>query len=237
MITVVPRTGSTNADLLAMTGGGEPWTEGHWLVADRQEAGRGRMGRAWSDGVGNFMGSTLVRPGPHDPPPFSLALMAGLALFEAVAAPLRAQALRASLKWPNDLLVNGAKLAGILLESQGDAVIVGIGVNLASAPVLADRATVSLTDLGVAIERDAFAGALDEAFAIELQRWRMGGLAPMLRRWHSAAHPVGTGLKVQPPGEEALEGTFAGLTPEGNLRLTLADGSTRTIHAGDVFLT
>lgn len=237
MITVVPRTGSTNADVLAALDAGEYWAEGQWLVADRQHAGRGRLGREWSDGTGNFMGSTVVRPGPHDPPAHTLALLAGLALFEALSMPLRAQALRPMLKWPNDVMLDGAKLAGILLEASGPAIVIGIGVNLASAPDLPGRRAVSLADVGITIDRDAFAALLRDRFDVELQRWRMAGLAPMLRRWHSAAHPAGTGLKVSPPGEDALEGTFAGLTAEGNLRLSLVDGSVRTIHAGDVVLT
>ena len=81
-----------------------------------------------------------------------------------------------------------------------------------------------------------FPRTLAEAFDRELERWRTYGLEPLTRRWASVAHPPGTRLTVQPPGEERIEGAFAGLTPDGALSLRLADGSTRAIHAGDVML-
>ena len=81
-----------------------------------------------------------------------------------------------------------------------------------------------------------FAHSLAAAFARELDRWRTYGLEPLARRWESVAHPLGTPLVVQPPGEERIGGAFGGLTPDGALSLRLADGSTRVIHAGDVML-
>jgi BirA family biotin operon repressor/biotin-[acetyl-CoA-carboxylase] ligase len=231
----VTQTGSTNADLAARIGAGEYLSEGDWLVADRQTAGRGRLGRVWNDGLGNFMGSTVVRIGPGDPAPASLALLTGLAVHEATAG-LVPQGADLQLKWPNDLMLGGAKIAGILLEMKAGVVIVGIGVNLAHAPELPDRKVAALADLGPPPSRDRFAQGLATAFDIELHRWRSVGLAPLLRRWQSAAHPQGTPLRVLPPGEAPLDGTFAGLADDGNLRLALADGSVRTIHAGDVLL-
>ena len=106
----------------------------------------------------------------------------------------------------------------------------------AAAPDLPDRKTVALAELGPAPDRDMFARTLAEAFDRELERWRTYGLEPLTRRWASVAHPPGTRLTVQPPGEERIEGAFAGLTPDGALSLRLADGSTRVIHAGDVML-
>lgn len=235
MIRKLAETGSTNADLAAALRAGEPLGEGEWLVADRQTAGRGRQGRQWSDGAGNFMGSTLVRPGHGDPPPASLALVAGVAAYEAVVA-LLAEPGQLQLKWPNDLLLRGAKLAGILLEREGAAIIVGIGVNLAIAPALPDRPTIALSALGPAPDRDLFAASLAAAFDRELERWRSYGLEPLVRRWESVAHPRGTPLTVMPPGEEAISGGFAGLLADGALSLRLADGTTRAIHAGDVML-
>jgi BirA family biotin operon repressor/biotin-[acetyl-CoA-carboxylase] ligase len=235
LITTVAETGSTNADLLAALRAGERVSEGDWLVADRQVAGRGRQGRAWSDGAGNFMGSTIVRRGPHDPPPHTLALLAGLALYETVA-PQLADPAALSLKWPNDLLVGRAKLAGILLEGEGDAVVVGIGVNLASAPEVAGRETVALSSLGPAPGRDGFASSLAAAFDRELERWRSVGIEPLVRRWQLAAHPAGTPLAVHEPGGGEALGRFGGLDATGSLMLRLEDGTIRTIHAGDVFL-
>lgn len=234
MIRTVPETGSTNGDLLTALRSGEHMAEGYWLVADRQSAGRGRQGREWFDGAGNFMGSTVVRFAPGDPPPASFALAAGLAVYEAVL-PLLPDPAPLRLKWPNDVTYAGAKLAGILLEREGEALVVGIGVNLAQAPSIEGRATVALAQLAPVPDRDLFARALAKSFALELERWRGYGLGPLVRRWQVAAHPPGTPLTVAPPGEEALTGAFDGLTDDGALRLRLADGSSRVMHAGDVF--
>jgi len=235
LIQTVPVTGSTNADLAARIAAHERVAEGDWLVADRQSAGRGRQGRAWFDGSGNFMGSTVVWPGQGDPSLGTLALVAGLAVLEAVS-PLIPPPSAALLKWPNDLLVGAAKLSGILLERSGEAVIVGIGVNLAQAPAIEGRETIALSAFGPAPDRDLFADSLARHFDAELHRWRSYGLEPLLRRWQAAAHPPGTPLAVGEPGEVPLQGTFAGLASDGALQLRLADGTTRTIHAGEVRL-
>lgn len=235
MIHTVPETGSTNTDLAARLSRGEAVLEGEWLVADRQTAGKGRQGRAWFDGFGNFMGSTVVRIVPGDPPAASLALLSGLALQEVVG-PLVPPPAAVLLKWPNDLMIGAAKLAGILLERVGDAVIVGIGVNLAQAPEVEGRETTSLAAFGPAPDRDHFADSLARQFNLELERWRSFGLDLLVRRWQAAAHPVGTPLSVGEPGETPLKGEFAGLTADGALQLRLADGTTRVIHAGEVRL-
>lgn len=235
MITIeqVPETGSTNADLAVRLRAGERLAEGHWLIADRQTAGRGRQGREWFDGTGNFMGSTIVRPAAADPAASSLPFLAGLAVYEAVLALLPAPG-ALQLKWPNDLMLKGAKLAGILLEAQGDAVIVGIGVNLARAPSLPDRATIAVADCGPVPDRDSFARSLAASFAAELERWRRFGRDALLARWQAAAHGEGTVMTVHAPGGETVQGAYAGLAADGALRLRLADGSVRVIHAGDV---
>ncbi|MBB3032801.1 biotin--[acetyl-CoA-carboxylase] ligase [Alteriqipengyuania lutimaris] len=235
MIRTIPETGSTNADLLQALRNGEGVREGDWLVAYRQSAGRGRQGRGWHDGQGNFMGSTLCHLRAGDPPPATLALVAGIALLEAVQAQCPTLA-NLQLKWPNDLLVGGAKLAGILLEREGAGVVVGIGVNLAAAPDLPDRRTVKLADFGPAPDRDTFAATLAESWTRDLGRWRDYGIDPLLARWRAAAVPEGTALTVHEPGGAVLAGVYAGLSDEGAMRLRLADGQTRVIHAGDVML-
>lgn len=235
MINTVATTGSTNADLAAQLEAGEAWAEGDWLVADRQTAGKGRQGRVWFDGYGNFMASTVVRLAAGDPPPSTLALATGLAVFETVS-PLIPPPHQARLKWPNDVLIGEAKLCGVLLERSGDAVIVGIGVNLAAAPQVEARSTIALSQFGPAPDRDLFAAELARKFAAELERWRSFGLGTVIRRWEAAAHPPGTPLAVGEPGETPLKGQFAGLDATGALQLRLADGTTRTVHAGEVRL-
>ena len=235
MIHTVAETGSTSADLAARLRAGERVAEGDWLVADRQVAGRGRQGRPWQDASGNFMGSTVVHPGPGDPPAHTLTLATVLAAYEAVL-PLLPDPRALIIKWPNDLLLGGAKLSGILLEREGGAVVVGIGINLAQAPDLPDRPTVALSVLGPAPDRDAFALALAAAFDREIERWRTFGIEPLIRRWLAVAHPLDTPLKVHDADGVPTYGTFAGLAPDASLLLRLEDGTTRAIHAGDVTL-
>ncbi|ABC63411.1 biotin--[acetyl-CoA-carboxylase] ligase [Erythrobacter litoralis] len=235
MIQTVAETGSTNADLISRICGGDHVPEGHWLVADRQTAGRGRQGRTWFDGSGNFMGSTVVHRAPQDPLAHSLSLVAGLALYEALASHVSDPS-GLMLKWPNDVLLRGAKLCGVLLERAGDAVVIGIGVNLAAAPDLPDRETIALSQLGPAPDRDLFAAALAGALDRELERWRAYGLDPLIRRWLVGGTPEGTALSVHEPDGSRLSGRFAGLDAEGTLQLRLDDGTIRAIHAGDVML-
>jgi BirA family biotin operon repressor/biotin-[acetyl-CoA-carboxylase] ligase len=233
LIHVVPETGSTNAELLARLAAGERLPEGDWLVTDRQNGGRGRQGRSWLDAPGNFMGSTVAHVSPQDPPAATLSFVAALAVYETVLARL-GNPRNLQLKWPNDVLLGGGKFCGLLLEREGSSVVVGIGVNLASAPAV-ERAN-SLADHGPVPDRDGFAADLAARFDLELGRWRQYGLEPLLNRWLVAAHPVGSALTVHEPGGAQLHGTFAGLEGDGALRLRLADGALRVIHAGDVML-
>jgi BirA family biotin operon repressor/biotin-[acetyl-CoA-carboxylase] ligase len=234
-IETVAEIASTNSALLARIGAGEALREGHWLIADRQSAGRGRAGRQWSDGLGNFMGSTVAVLRAGDPPGPTLSLVAGVALHRTLTAQIGTVPGMA-LKWPNDVLVGGAKLAGILLERTGDNLVVGIGVNLAQAPDVPDRPTVALATLGHAIARDAFALALAAEWQAALALWH-GQSWPVLREdWLARAHPRGTLLSVHDRDAGMIIGAFAGLEADGAALLRLADGETRAIHAGDIEL-
>jgi BirA family biotin operon repressor/biotin-[acetyl-CoA-carboxylase] ligase len=232
LIRTVAETGSTNADMLGLVRGGTQ--EGIWLRAERQTAGRGRQGRAWSSPPGNFSGSTIVRLRRGDPPAASLALVAAVALHEAVAV-FHAGG-RLKLKWPNDLLLDGAKLAGILLERADDAVVVGMGVNLAHHPDLPERPTTSLRANGSSVAVEPFAEALVGAFERWVARWRNEGLPVIRTRWLDGAHSVGTALTARLPDGSGIDGLFDGLDADGALILRLATGERRVIHAGDVFL-
>lgn len=216
--------------MAALARSGTP--EGVWLRAERQHAGKGRQGRAWNSPVGNLYISTLIRLRPSDPPAATLALVAAVALEETV----RTFGVSATLKWPNDLLVEGAKLSGILLERVDDAVILGIGVNLAHHPEDLDRAATSLAAHGPAPNPQLFAETLAESFERWVARWRGEGLASVRDRWLARAHPAGTALTARLADGSALDGLFDGLTGDGALILRLADGTRRVIHAGDVFL-
>ncbi|MFL6744384.1 MAG: biotin--[acetyl-CoA-carboxylase] ligase [Sphingomicrobium sp.] len=226
-IRIVERTGSTNADILADIQA----VEGEWLVALAQDSGRGRQGRAWVSAPGNFHGSTLVALRPCDPAAQTLSLAAGLALAEAIDAALPAQPLM--LKWPNDLMLLGKKLAGILLERSGERVAVGFGVNLATAPRLKDRHAAALDG---AIAPQAFAPLLAASFARLLDQWRTSESAALIGAWQERAHLPGTRLTLHAGAAETISGRFAGLEPDGALRLRLDDGSIEVVRAGDINL-
>ncbi|NYT39944.1 biotin--[acetyl-CoA-carboxylase] ligase [Sphingomonas sp. R-74633] len=239
MVRTVAETGSTNADMAELARGGA--SEGLWLRAERQTAGKGRQGRAWQSPVGNLYVSTLIRTRAGEPSPATLALVAAVALEETVSTflfpgegrgPASASPM---LKWPNDVLIDGAKLSGILLERVGDAVILGFGVNLAHHPEDLDRKATSLAAHGVTPDPQLFAETLAESFARWVSRWR-DGIAPVRERWLARAHPIGTALTARLADGSSMDGLFGGLDSEGALILRLADGTSHVIHAADVFL-
>ena len=176
------------------------------------------------------MGSVAVHLRPSDPMAATLALVAAVALGDAVKA--LAPAVPFQFKWPNDLLIDGAKCAGILLERSGNAVVIGMGVNLVSAPDLPDRRTACFADYGVRLDRDHFAAALALAMQDALMLWRGEGMRSIIAKWLALAHPIGTPLRVS---EQGIEGLFHGLTADGALRLKRGE-EILEIHAGDVEL-
>lgn len=203
--------------------------DGQWVRAERQTAGRGRQGRAWAMAPGNLAASVLVRLRPSDPPCTQLSFLAGVALHQVAAA--HVPAARLMLKWPNDLLLDGAKLAGILCERAGDTVIAGFGVNLAEAPLLSGRATIAFPSPPP--DPDRFLEELALAFQDHLALWRREGFQAIRSLWLQAAHSIGTLLSLS--GDPGLKGRFDGLEADGALRLSTADGI-RVVHAGDVAL-
>ena len=224
----VEDTGSTNSDLLADFDA----IENDWLIARRQRSGRGRQGRDWHSLDGNFFGSTIVNLRRDDPQAPTLALVAGLALIDAIHA--AAPAAPVSLKWPNDVMRGKGKLGGILLERAGDRVVAGFGVNLAVEPGIEGRETASLSDMPISVE--AFAPLLAGSFARLLGAWRMAEPASLARSWEERAHPKGTPISVHQSADEVVQGLFDGIETDGALRLRLPDGSIAIIRAGDVGL-
>lgn len=232
VVRTVASTGSTNLDLLVEARRGA--SEGSWLRAEQQTGGRGRAQRRWSSPPGNVYASTIVRLLPRDPVAAGLALVAGVALQEVAAA--YAGNAEPRLKWPNDLLVGPAKLAGILLEREGDVVVIGFGVNLATAPALPDRPAIALSALGAAVpDACSFVLELGAAVARWLGEWRGRGLEPVRRRWLERAHPIGAAIGTT-THDGRVEGLFDGLDTDGALRLRRPDGSLEIILAGDVHL-
>ena len=152
-------------------------------------------------------------------------------MVEAIDAAVPAQSLM--LKWPNDVLVLGKKLAGILLERSGERVVVGFGVNLATAPTLRDRQCAAF---GGQITPQAFAPLLAASFARLLSLWRESEPALVVQAWLARAHPIGTQLTIHSSGEDMVSGRFDGLEPDGALRLRDDRGTLEIVRAGDVEL-
>jgi BirA family biotin operon repressor/biotin-[acetyl-CoA-carboxylase] ligase len=224
---------STNTLLREQAEAGAP--SGKALVADRQTAGRGRHGRVWRSSPEEsltfsvlFRGGAVARPG--------LSLAAGLALLRALEK-LGARALR--LKWPNDLLCrkNGAdaKLAGVLIECAGDAVIIGIGLNL-RAPDLPDRPTAGLSDcMEVQAERVAVLTAILRELDSMWADFAARGFAPLRADWQARHVWQEKFVRLVEAGRVLAEGTCRGVDDNGALRLATADGE-QLFWAGDLSL-
>jgi BirA family biotin operon repressor/biotin-[acetyl-CoA-carboxylase] ligase len=176
----------------------------------------------------------LIRLRPDDPPMSGLGLLVGVALHGAVTALAPHSGVR--LKWPNDLMAGTAKLAGILLERQGEAVIVGVGVNVRIAPEVPGRETIALAELpgGAGIDAGMLLERLAECLDHWLARWRAEGFAPVRAAWLAAAHSAGTRLAVHISEESRITGRFQGVAEDGALLVETDDGTQRRIHSGDV---
>ena len=205
--------------------------EGAVATADHQDAGRGRQGRAWVDAPGTaLLVSVLLRP-PPGAVVAQLSLVCALSVAEAVEA---GTTLEARLKWPNDVLVAGRKVAGILLEGRGDAVVCGIGVNVNQAadelPAGARTEPASLRSLtGVEYDRGELLVALLARLEARYDTWRDAGIAPLLPQLDRRDALRGRIVTV---GD--VTGTAAGLAPDGRLRLVDADGAERLVASGEV---
>ena len=207
------------------------------VLARRQSQGRGSRGRGWTTPVGNLAISILLRPRLAVREAAGMSLLAGLALAEAVAGILPPGPTLA-LKWPNDLLLDGNKLAGILLESHGDGfggvdwVIPGIGVNLAHAPLLPDRVAACLADHMAAPAPEHFAPLLLDRLGHWCAVQQAQGFAPVFDAWLAHAQPQGSAISLK-LGSDVLTGTFAGLDADGSLLMACA-GAVRRFTTGEV---
>ncbi len=188
------------------------------------------MGRDWQAPEGNLAASCLIRARPGEGAPAELGFVAALAVHDVVAS--LAPDAPIELKWPNDLMLGGAKLSGILLEREEEVVVLGVGVNLVHAPDVPGRRTAALADAGVAIAPEAFADRLASAFEARRGQWARHGFAAIAADWLARAHPPGTPLAVSGEGPA---GRFAGLGPDGALLLDGDGGVRHVIRAGDVW--
>jgi BirA family transcriptional regulator, biotin operon repressor / biotin---[acetyl-CoA-carboxylase] ligase len=239
---VVDRVGSTNAELLAAAAQGAP--DRSVLVAERQEAGRGRLGRDWVTLPGAAIAvSVLLRPDPVSPDRFGwLPLLAGLAVQEAVSALLP---VTTCLKWPNDLLVGEEqrKAGGILAEAttgpDGTAVVLGIGLNVTGAPDdLPSGATSLAAESGVELDRTALLIAVLTRLGEREAAWRAAVGDPDVDRlranYRAVCSSLGAEVRVELPGGMTVTGMAEDVDRDGQLLLLAADGHRRAIAAGDV---
>ncbi len=209
-----------------------------WIVARSQNAGRGRHGRHWTSPPGNLYASLLlVNPCEPALAP-QLGFVAGLALHDAAARVTGLAAPRLALKWPNDLLVDGAKCSGLLLEGESGAgrfaVIAGLGINIASSAQGTPYPASFLRAHRPEVTIEATLAALAEAFAERFAVWRRpGGFGPTRQAWLERAAFLGETITIRPPSG-SVTGIFSGLDPGGRLLLETSAG-TQAFDAGDLF--
>ncbi len=224
---------STNDEAARMARAGA--RHGTVVIAERQTAGRGRDGRAWQSPPGGLYLSAIVRPPLPivDVPPMTLAI--GIGLCDAV----RFAGAPATLKWPNDVLVDGRKLAGVLVEAQSqgnklESVVIGIGINLEGElpDTVADTAT-TLTDAsGTACDREAFIAQLLADVERWIERYVGVGIEAIIPAWQDR---MATGLAARATVDGVpLVGEVAGLDTDGALLLRDADGQLHRVRSGDV---
>jgi BirA family biotin operon repressor/biotin-[acetyl-CoA-carboxylase] ligase len=201
------------------------------VMAARQDAGRGRRGRAWASLPGNLHCSLLLDPGPERNLAPQLAFVAALGLWDALAELLPAASFR--LKWPNDVLCGGRKIAGMLLEWAEPMVILGVGVNIAQAPAQFP-ATCLKTQGSEAAPADVLA-----SFCAKLppwyQTWREQGFVPIRQAWLARCSGIGEAVTARLADDSVLEGRFNGLDVDGALLLETAQGTIRRVLAGEVY--
>jgi BirA family biotin operon repressor/biotin-[acetyl-CoA-carboxylase] ligase len=215
--------------------------EGLWVLAAAQSAGRGRQGRSWRSPPGNFHGSLLLRPDRPLAEVASLSLVAALAVAEAVEE-VTAGRVAPRAKWPNDVLVGRAKLAGILAEAIAGpggrcaALVLGIGVNLAAHPEDLGRPTTSLAAQGLEPPTpEAFLPVLAARLAARLAAWRAGGFAALRGDWLGRAVGLGEPVELE-AGGLVHRGRLADLGSDGSILLESPAGCLERFTAGELLL-
>lgn len=208
--------------------------EGLVVRAGVQAKGRGRHGRSWASPAGNLYFSMLLRPERPLAEAATLSLVIGLSLADTLAE----AGLEPALKWPNDVLLGGAKVAGILLESvivgaAAPVIVAGIGVNVASCPNDLPYPAASLTERGLDISPESLFDRFLAAFERDYDGWQAGGFPALRERWLGRAHGRGREARVR-DGERVIGGRFVDVDGEGRLVLD-TDAGRRVVHAGELF--
>lgn len=228
---------STNEEARRMAAAGAPGRV--WIFARHQSAGRGRRRRAWETGVGNLATSLLLRPEKSPAEAAQLSFVAALAAFDTMQG--FAPSHRIEVKWPNDVLADGRKIAGILLESAStqsrrvDWLVIGIGINLAYHPEGVEFPATSLAALGVVVPdvKDVLLH-LAAAWVKWYETWEAQGFAEIRDSWLARAAGLGTRIRARLQHEET-SGVFEGIDENGALLLRESQSRLRTVAAGEVF--
>jgi BirA family biotin operon repressor/biotin-[acetyl-CoA-carboxylase] ligase len=226
--------GSTNAEALRCARAGERGPL--WITARAQTAGRGRRGRAWVSEPGNLYATLLLTDPASAGRAAELSFVAALAVYDAVARLAPVLVPRLALKWPNDVLYDGRKLAGILIEAEGSApliVAIGIGINCRHHPQATDYPATDLKTAGAEVSAERLFEALSGAMALRLREWD-AGFAAIRAEWLRRAGGLGQELRVR-LGSREVAGRFEALDDGGRLMLRRSDGTLETIAAGEVF--
>jgi BirA family biotin operon repressor/biotin-[acetyl-CoA-carboxylase] ligase len=224
---------STNTEALRLASRGERGPL--WITALRQTTGRGRRGRIWVSEPGNLYASLLLTdPGSKECWP-QLSFVASLACHDAIVDVAATLAPRLAIKWPNDVMLGSAKVAGVLIEGESSgAVAIGIGINCANHPAATDYPAADLS--AAAVSLDQLFGALSLKTLARLAQWREGAGFPAIRAdWLDRAAGLGTQIRVRLAARE-IWGRFESIDPAGGLVLRLPAGDITTIAAADVFL-
>jgi BirA family biotin operon repressor/biotin-[acetyl-CoA-carboxylase] ligase len=228
--------GSTNAETLARARAGERGPL--WISAAVQTGGRGRRGKSWVSPAGNLYASLLLtEPSPPALAP-QLSFVTGLAVHDAVVACAPGLAAKLKLKWPNEVLLDGRKLSGMLIEAESQprfSLAIGIGVNCVSHPVDTSYGATDLKANGVAVSAQDVLTQLAAAMNARLAQWRAGaGFAAVRNDWLDRAASLGEAILVRLP-ERELTGVFEGIDADGQLLIGTLDQTTEAIAAGDIF--
>jgi BirA family biotin operon repressor/biotin-[acetyl-CoA-carboxylase] ligase len=230
--------GSTNTECLDHARTGDPGRL--WITARRQLGGRGRRGRTWISEAGNLYASLLlIDPAPTEALA-SLPLVVALSLHRAIAAEMPFSGERIRIKWPNDILVDGRKVSGILIEAERladgkSAIVIGCGVNIAHRPDNPLYPATCLSEAGASTSPQALFARLMVELAHALDQWQAGaGVDSIVAAWAELVHGVGQPITVNLP-DRSLSGIFAGIERDGLLALRLDSGETLRIASGDVF--
>jgi BirA family biotin operon repressor/biotin-[acetyl-CoA-carboxylase] ligase len=227
------RIDSTNAEARRLAEAGERGPL--WLWADEQTAGRGRLGRSWVSEPGNLYATFLFSSGAPAGVVGQVGFAAALAVHEIAARLLPGADVK--LKWPNDVLIDGAKFCGLLAETIGGTIALGCGINLASAPSGTPYPVTSLARQGTRADVETLLGMLAESLWNRLAIWDEGrGFARIRQAWLERCAGWGRAISITTGGKQTA-GTFRGLAEDGALILGLPGGRQSLIHAGDLLFT